>query len=172
MSGNTFLAGVVLAAAVVAAARADEWPVLWPTLPPVVETSASLPDTSSVDDSTAHACETRSSEAEVFSVGGGRTEVVLEDVKSKEELIRADGPSHPWPHMGCLMCLGNHLIGSHGQSTNYLRSITYNQWRILHDNLHNSKEFAGVEGSGEGWIGYEAGGFSHRRRGLLGRLLR
>jgi SAM-dependent methyltransferase len=35
------------------------------------------------------------------------------------------------------MCLGNHLIRSHGQTYTFLQEIGYNQWQTLHDNLEN-----------------------------------
>jgi len=108
---------------------------------------------------------------EISDAAGNTVRIVLEKSVSKEELTRLSGPTHSWPHMGCLMCLGNHLIGTHGQSTNYLHSVTYEHWKDLHDNLHNDTSFVGVAGSGEGWIGYEAGGgYSGGRTRLLQRL--
>jgi hypothetical protein len=109
---------------------------------------------------------------ELSDADGNVVRIVLEKPVADEVLARRAGPTHSWPHMGCLMCLGNHLIGTHGQSTNYLHSLTYAQWPDLHDNLHNDRSFVGTTGSGEGYIGYEAGGgYSSRpqRRGLFRR---
>jgi SAM-dependent methyltransferase len=37
------------------------------------------------------------------------------------------------------MCLGNHLINTHGYSYEYLNGIGYNNWTTLHDNAHNTQ---------------------------------
>lgn len=168
----------VLAILTLLSAPTEQWPVLWPIVPPVIQSSgnvfkelrtanlkkeypAPIPDSLAGYD--VH---------ELSDADGNVVRIVLEKPVADEELTRLDGPTHSWPHMGCLMCLGNHLIGTHGQSANYLHSITYEQWHVLHDNLHNDSSFDGVEGSGEGWIGYEAGGGYASRRGLLERLFR
>jgi hypothetical protein len=36
------------------------------------------------------------------------------------KLTRIAGPRHYGPHRGCMMCLGNHMIGTHGQTRSYL----------------------------------------------------
>ena len=51
-------------------------------------------------------------------------------------LVRNPGPVHP---AHCIMCLGNHLMSSHGYSYPQLNAIGYRQWQTLHDNLHNPK---------------------------------
>lgn len=66
-------------------------------------------------------------------------QVVVSNIPSSVRIGRIEGNSHPGPHSGCLMCLGNHLITIHGQTYTYLNHISYNQWSVLHDNLHNSK---------------------------------
>ncbi|HUS83671.1 MAG TPA: hypothetical protein VMX56_00880 [Anaerolineales bacterium] len=147
--------------------QADGWPVLWPTVPPVITPLKESVISHEVDSSNLVSHEVQDS-------SGVTITLTFEEPKTEETLTRLLGPSWPWPHNGCMMCLGNHMIASHGQSANYLRSITYRQWQILHDNLHNGKgEFTGVKGSNEGYIGYEAGGSSYRRRGgLFGRFRR
>ncbi len=146
-------------------AAGSDWPVLWPTVPPIVAPLEEPAVNQETDTSNLVSHEIQDS-------SGATITLTFEEPKAEETLTRLSGPSWPWPHNGCMMCLGNHLIVSHSQSANYLRLITHGQWQILHDNLHNNKgEFVGVKGSGEGYIGYEAGGSSRRRRGLLGRLL-
>lgn len=152
-------------------AAPEEWPVLWPTVPPVIESADSLFEelkASNLDKEYAAPIPDSLVVYELSDASGNAVRIILEKPTAEETLTRRSRPAHSWPHMGCLMCLGNHMIVTHGQSTKYLRSITYDQWQILHDNLHNGKNFAGVKGSGEGWIGYEAGGGSYRR-GLFGR---
>ena len=55
-------------------------------------------------------------------------------------LVRVSGPRHYGPHRGCMMCLGNHMIGTHGQVRSYLNTVGYNKWQVLHDNLHNGPD--------------------------------
>jgi len=152
--------------------------VLWPTVPPIISQSVeiSLAKPTSKKEPVIEE-EVEDEEAsdltsyEVQDSSGVTITLTFEEPETEEVLTRLSGPSWPWPHQGCMMCLGNHMILTHGQSTKYLRSITYGQWQTLHDNLHNGKgEFVGVEGSGEGFIGYEAGGSSPRRGGLLRRM--
>ena len=47
---------------------------------------------------------------------------------------RNPGPVHS---THCTMCLGNHLISSHGHSYSQLNRIGYQQWSNLHANCHN-----------------------------------
>ena len=63
------------------------------------------------------------------------------------------GPRRPWPHAGCLMCLHNHLVSIHGQSSDYLQRNGWGIWSTIHDNLHNDSTFIGEQGRGT-YIGY------------------
>ena len=54
-----------------------------------------------------------------------------------QKLERNPGPYWPPPHGSCLMCLGNHLIGSHGYSRSQINLAGYSQWDTLHQNSHN-----------------------------------
>jgi len=77
--------------------------------------------------------------------------LTLKENSAPTTLKRLPGQSWGWP-CGCWMCLGNHLINNHNlegyyinpslQATGYLNSIGYNQWQILHDNLHNNSNFS------------------------------
>ena len=162
------LALILLAiGSIVFGAEQKEWPILWPTVPPIIAPLEESVFNQGIDSSDLVSHEVQDS-------SGVTITLTFEEPKIEESLLRLLGPSWPWPHNGCMMCLGNHMILTHGQSANYLRSITYRQWQILHDNLHNSNgKYIGVKGSNEGYIGYEAGGSSYRQRGrLFGRLFR
>lgn len=50
---------------------------------------------------------------------------------------RLNGPTWSGPHPGCIMCLGNHLIGTHGQIYFNLNNVGWQQWSTVHDNAHN-----------------------------------
>ncbi len=65
------------------------------------------------------------------------SQVYRTSIRNPRKIERLPGPHHYGPHPGCDMCLGNHLIGGHRQSYGYLNKISYTQWGILHDNLHN-----------------------------------
>src|SRR5574343_1521269 len=67
----------------------------------------------------------------------GSSNQVYRAATGNTTLERLPGPRHAYPHMGCMMCLGNHLLGSHGVSYNYLNQIGWQNWETLHDNLHN-----------------------------------
>ncbi len=56
-----------------------------------------------------------------------------------ERVVRLDGPHWAGPHSGCMMCMGNHLISTHGQSYTSLNKLGWQQWSIVHDNTHNNK---------------------------------
>lgn len=68
---------------------------------------------------------------------GSSNQVYRAATGNTEQIERVPGPTHWGPHPGCKMCLGNHLISSHGYSYNYLNSIGWQQWQTLHDNAHN-----------------------------------
>lgn len=60
-------------------------------------------------------------------------------------LTRLSGPTHSWPcvnggYCGSQMCLAIHLMNAHSQTRKRLEELTFNQWRTLHDNLHNAVE--------------------------------
>jgi hypothetical protein len=82
-------------------------------------------------------------------------------------LTRLPGPIHYGPDGTCLMCLGNHLLGGHGITYEYLMKIGYSQWQTLHDNLHNDPNFKGHIGYDAQIIGYGNSGSYSRgfRRG-------
>lgn len=71
-----------------------------------------------------------------------------------DPIIRSSGPRRKWPHTGCLMCLHNHLVGTHNQSSDYLRRNGWGVWSTIHDNLHNDLSFKGEKGRGR-YIGYK-----------------
>jgi protein-L-isoaspartate O-methyltransferase len=50
---------------------------------------------------------------------------------------RLKGPEWGKSGCNCLMCIGNHLVGTHNQDYGYLREIGSGKWRLLHNNLHN-----------------------------------
>ena len=50
---------------------------------------------------------------------------------------RLSGSRHAGPHGSCLMCLGNHLIGTHKVLRTRLDAISYKKWSTIHDNAHN-----------------------------------
>jgi SAM-dependent methyltransferase len=60
---------------------------------------------------------------------------------------RSPGRHHSWGHPGCLMCLHNHLVGTHKQGADYLRRSGWAAWTTIHDNLHNDPSFKGQSGS-------------------------
>ncbi len=64
---------------------------------------------------------------------------VIRKAQGNQTIVRFPGPRWYGPHPGCLMCLGNHLIGSHGYKYSYLNVLGYRNWSILHDNAHNNK---------------------------------
>lgn len=63
----------------------------------------------------------------------------------QDNIVRSPGPSH---YYHCLMCLYNHLVGTHGQASEYLNRNGYAAWPIIHDNLHNDPSFTGERGRG------------------------
>ena len=157
-------------------APTEEWPVLWPTVPPVIQSSASpfeelressvekeyaapIPDSLVAYD--VH---------ELSDASGNAVQIVLEKLKPEETLERLPGPTWQWPHVGCPMCVGNALI-SKGFDEQYLRGLTYKQWGVLWDNVHNNPDLVKGKPQGEGYIGYEAGGGYSSRPRLLERLL-
>lgn len=75
--------------------------------------------------------------ADCYAQYYGSSNQVYRAATGNTALERLPGPHHSYPHMGCMMCLGNHLLGSHGVSYNYLNQIGWNNWETLHDNLHN-----------------------------------
>jgi len=65
--------------------------------------------------------------------------VTIDPFQTKDgRIVRLPGPTYYGPDPGCGMCLGNHLMGSHGISYNYLRNMGYYSWLDLHSNLHNA----------------------------------
>ena len=106
---------------------------------------------------------------EVTDASGNPGRIVLEKPVADEELERLPGPAWQWPHAGCEMCVGNALI-SKGFDEQYLRGLTYKQWGVLWDNVHNNPDLVKGKPLGEGYIGYEAGGGYSGRIGLLQRL--
>ena len=72
-----------------------------------------------------------------------QVEVLIEEPRSTGKLMRLPGPRHPGPHPGCGMCIGNHVLQSHGVDREYLDRIGSSQWVVLHDNLHNDSAFQG-----------------------------
>lgn len=75
----------------------------------------------------------------------GSSNQVYRAATGNTTLERLPGPRHAYPHMGCMMCLGNHLLGSHGVSYNYLNQIGWTNWETLHDNLHNQNNVVKVK---------------------------
>ena len=145
-------------------AQADGWPVLWPTVPPVVQQRAPLESTLAADDSAVV--------LDLLASSGTAVRIVLEPPpEPTKTLERTPGPSHSWPDYPCLMCLANSLVGV-GYDANYLRGITHTQWQTLWNNYHNGDPDRMKEKPrGQGYIGYgETGGYSTSgRRGLFGR---
>lgn len=84
--------------------------------------------------------------------------IVIAEPPSTETLTRLPGPHHPWPHGRCEMCLGNHLIASHGHDQSYLNSIGSPRWGVRHDNDHNASDYAGHRSKPSGQGGYSGGG--------------
>jgi len=159
------------------AAPAEQWPVLWPTVPPVIQSSASpFAELQASSIEKEYAAPIPDSLVgydvhEVTDAAGNPGRIVLEQPVADEVLTRIDGPTWSWPHAGCEMCVGNALI-SKGFDEQYLRGLTYKQWGVLWDNVHNNPDLAKGKPPGEGYIGYEAGGGYSSRRGLLGRIFR
>lgn len=73
-----------------------------------------------------------------------------------DAIPKLPGPQHAWPHAGCLMCLHNHLVGTHGQASDYLRKNGWGSWSTIHNNLHNDPAFEGKQGPGS-YVGYNVG---------------
>ena len=83
-------------------------------------------------------------ETKSYALPDGKTVVLLVPfIEQSYKLIRLPGSSWEGPHGDCLMCLGNHLIGGHDISLDYLYKINYSQWFLLHNNLHNDKNLKG-----------------------------
>ena len=143
-------------------AQADEWPVLWPTVPPVVQQLAPIESTLAADDSAVV--------LDLITSSGTAVRIVLEPpLEPKKTLTRYPGPTWPLPHGGCQMCHGNHILTTHKQSLAYLYEITSAKWQVLHDNLHNDPGFTGTVGTGREWINYSGGTGYSSRRGIFGR---
>lgn len=106
---------------------------------------------------------------DVVDASGNAGQIVLEKLKPEETLERLPGPTWRWPHVGCPMCVGNALILK-GFDEQYLRGLTYEQWGVLWDNVHNKPDLVKGKPPGEGYIGYEAGGGYSSRPRLLERL--
>lgn len=154
------------------AAPAEEWPVLWPTVPPVIQSAASPFEelqASGIEKEYAAPIPDSLVVHEVVDASGNAVQIVLEKPVAKERVERLPGPSWQWPHVGCPMCVGNALI-SKGFDEQYLRDLTYKQWGVLWDNVHNNPNLVKGKPRGEGYIGYEAGGGHVSRPGLLERL--
>lgn len=58
---------------------------------------------------------------------------------SSTSVVRLAGPEWVGPHPGCMMCMGNHLISTHGKSYFYLNRVGWQQWATIHDNVHNQR---------------------------------
>ena len=92
-------------------------------------------------------------EAYRVSDGAGHSALItLLSPKPTTTITRLPGPTWSWGPCPCMMCLANHLVAAHGVSgsyvgpslwsSGYLSQLGYSQWQVLHDNLHNSPEFA------------------------------
>lgn len=109
-------------------------------------------------------------ETKIYNLPQGKSITLLVPfIEQTYKLKRLDGPEWEGPHGDCLMCLGNHLIGGHDISLDYLYKINYSQWEILHSNLHNDKNFKGHVYEDAAVIGYGGvpapnGYYSGRRR--------
>lgn len=68
--------------------------------------------------------------------------VVLIERPPKKTIKRLKGPHHTWPDYPCQMYLGEHLLGMHKQPRKYIDGLTYKQWTVLHDNIHNTAPVA------------------------------
>lgn len=160
------------------AAPTEEWPVLWPTVPPVIQSETSpFDELKSATAEKEHAAPIPDSLVgydvhELTDADGNVKRILLEKPVAGAELTRLDGPTaHSLSGCNCRMCLANHMIQSHGQTDTYLRSVTCDRWPTFHDNLHNDPATAKVRKQGSGYIGYgETGGYSGRP-GLVQRLV-
>lgn len=70
---------------------------------------------------------------------------VQNTTRDPKAMKRYPGPRHPWPHAGCYMCLGIHLVSVHGLDRNLVyREVPVRSWGMLHDNVHNQPELSQV----------------------------
>jgi len=141
-------------------ADTELWPVLWPTVPPVIQSVASPlgePHAANLEKEYPAPIPDSLAIHEAVDAAGDTVQIVLEKPVAEETLERLPGPVWRWPHVGCKMCVGNALI-SKGFDEQYLRGLTYEQWGVLWDNVHNNPDLVKGKPRGEGYVGYEAGG--------------
>ena len=55
-----------------------------------------------------------------------------------ERVVRLDGPHWAGPHSGCMMCMGNHLISTHGQCG--IKSDGSSLYSVPHQGKSQAKE--------------------------------
>ena len=97
--------------------------------------------------------ETTTEQHQITTHTGEKVLLYFEAPEAIDTIPNLPGPKHPWPHIGCLMCLHNHLVGTHGQSSDYLQRNGWGSWSTIHDNIHNDPAFKGEKGKGS-YIGY------------------
>ena len=140
--------------ALLIAAVLGAWPTLpdpatmWPSLPPivaVVETppvpapvATAWPDLGDHDPS--------SDEEELTKPVPTETpaEPSVWETGPDGRIVRLPGSRVPWPHQGCLMCLGIHLERTHRVPMSHLQKYGRDQWDTIHCNFHNKPKAQSV----------------------------
>jgi len=88
---------------------------------------------------------------DVLKPGGGTVTIEIEEPKAEavedSPEIDLSGPGLHKAGCNCEMCVGNHLMFSHGQAYEYLAEIGYGKWAVLHRRLHEGAD--GVKGEGK-----------------------
>ena len=97
--------------------------------------------------------ETTTEQHQITTHDGKKIALYFKAPEAVDLITRLPGSRWAWPHTGCLMCLHNHLVGTHGQASDYLQKNGWGIWSTIHDNLHNDPTFAGHRGAGR-YIGY------------------